>query len=418
MERLNELSTVQTIREHLLPVGDLTTNGQGINSDAEPLVYQPPRIDVEVPGVKWEGLLGQAKAVIRLPEPSRWNGKVIIGATPAVRNEFSLDLLLSDIVLQRGYAFAACDKGTPNITLRDPKRSIGEWESHYQLLTKMTQQLANEFYDRPVARTYISGVSNGGYITRMMLERHPELFDGGVEWEGVLWHPDSQHLLRELPIYLANYPLYRNWRGDRTQHEKNAAYERMTAAGLHPLSEPYWEQYYMMYWIISLWLYGFNLDPSWRPFLAEWNNDWLKDPSELADYPIEMRLGMIQEKIASISIFGDLQKPLLSVAGNWDCLVPFEHHARAYEELIKVKGNSSLHRLYEIPRGNHVDGLLRTQLGRQQPVQPFYEAAIFHLEDWVENKILPPSSGIYEHIIDFTNDFPLRSRVEEKRDGG
>ena len=410
MERLNELiPTVQTIREHLLPVGDLTTKGQGVNSDAEPLVFQPPRINAEVPGVKWEGLLGQAKAVIRLPEPSRWNGKVIIGATPAVRNEFSLDLLLSDLVLQRGYAFAACDKGTPNITLRDPKRSIGEWESHYQLLTNITQQLVKEFYDRPIQRTYISGVSNGGYITRMMLERHPELFDGGVEWEGVLWHPDSQHLLRELPIYLANYPVYRNWRGDRTRHEKNAAFERMTAAGLHPLSEPYWEQYYMMYWIVSLWLYGVTIDPSWEPFLAEWNNDWLKDPSELADYPIESRSVMIQEKIASISIFGDLQKPLLSIAGNWDCLVPFEHHAKAYERLINSNGNSHLHRLYEIPRGNHVDGLLRTQLGRQQPVQPFYEAAIFHLENWVENGILPPPSASYEHITDFSKEFPLLS---------
>ena len=53
MERLNELiPTVQTIREHLLPVGDLTTKGQGVNSDAEPLVFQPPRINAEVPGVK------------------------------------------------------------------------------------------------------------------------------------------------------------------------------------------------------------------------------------------------------------------------------------------------------------------------------------------------------------------------------
>ena len=419
MERLSDVTpTAQTIKEHLQSATDLTTAGQGVNSDAEPLVIQPPKIVKRVAGFKWEGPLGKARAVIRLPDPAVWNGKVMIGATPAVRNEFSLDLLLGDLVLQRGYAYAACDKGTPHITLRNPRRSLREWDAHYTALTGLAQSLAKEFYDRPIERTYISGVSNGGYVTRLMIERHPELFDGGVEWEGVLWHPDSQHLLRELPVYLVNYPIYRNWRGDRTQHEKNAAFERLTAAGLHPLSEPYWEQYYMIYWIVSLWLYGFSLDPEWAPFQAGWNNDWLKDPSELANYPFEARSGMINETIKAIANSGNLQRPLLSVAGNWDCLVPFEHHARAYEKLVKRNGNPSFHRLYEIPRGNHVDGLLRNQQGLQQPVQPYYEAAIYHLEDWVERGIQPPPSAVYEHVAAFANELPLLSWIEDNRERG
>lgn len=416
MERLNEvIPTAQEIKMLMQPATDLTTSGQGVHSDAEPLVFFPPKITKQVPGFKWEGKIGKMKVLIRLPDSTIWNGKIMIGATPSVRNEFSLDLLLSDLVLQHGYAFAACDKGTPNIILRDPNRSMVEWETNYIELTQLTQKVVQEFYDKPATHTYISGVSNGGYIARIMMERHAYLFDGGVEWEGVLWHPDSQHLLRELPIYLANYPIYRNWRGDRTQYEKNAAFGKLMHAGLHPLSEPFWEQYYMIYWIVSLWLYGFALDPDWLPFQAQWSNEWLKDPSILADYSFEARSGMINKVISSLANSGNIQKPFLSIAGNWDCLVPFEHHAKAYENLVKKNGNPALHRLYEISRGNHVDGLLRNHQGNQQPVQPYYEAAIYHLEAWVERGVQPPASAIFERVPDFIRDVPLFSMVENAR---
>jgi acetyl esterase/lipase len=98
---------------------------------------------------------------------------------------------------------------------------------------------------------------------------------------------------------------------------------------------------------------------------------------------------------------------MLSVAGNWDCLVPFRHHAVAYADLVKSQGASHNHRMYEIMCGNHVDGMLRSERGRQQPVQPYFEAALYHLEDWVERGVEPPASGRFEQIEVFTN------RVEE-----
>lgn len=55
----------------------------------------------------------------------------MIGGSPVVRSEYALDMLLSDIVVQAGYAFAACDKATPGLILLDPSRSMEEWADGY-----------------------------------------------------------------------------------------------------------------------------------------------------------------------------------------------------------------------------------------------------------------------------------------------
>jgi hypothetical protein len=383
----------ETIR--LQDVPDLTTRGLGVHPDAEPLVYDNPRLDGPVPGSVWTGEVAGARALLRLPAPERWNGKVMIGATPAVRGERSLDLLLGDIAIQRGYAFAACDKATPGLVLRAPARSMAEWVPVHRALTEFAVDVASRHYGRAPGRVYISGVSNGGYVTRRMLEAHPDLYDGGVEWEGVYWHPEARHLMTALPVWVADYPVYQNWRGDRTPAERAKARERMLEAGLHPGSEPYWHQYFLAYWVVSLWLYGRNLDPGWAPFAAEWSNDWLRDPSPIADYPWRARMDILARRVAGIANTGRIGKPLLSVAGNWDCLIPFRHHAAAYRDLVRAQGCGHLHRLYEVEAGNHVDGMLRGDRGVQQPVQPYYEAALYHLERWVEEGVAPPESGLY-----------------------
>ncbi|MFC7392008.1 prolyl oligopeptidase family serine peptidase [Scopulibacillus cellulosilyticus] len=381
-------------------VQDLTTRGIGVNADAASLVLKYPRVEKSVPGKQWAGQIGKAQAVVRLPDKEVWNGKLIIGATPAVRNEFSMDLLLSDIVMQKGYAYAACDKGTPKLVLRDPNRQMTEWIQHYHQLTLKAMEMVASAYSAAPKYTYIAGVSNGGYITRAMLERYPELFAGGVDWSGVFWHPKSPHLLTCLPEFIQEYPIFANWRGDRTSHDRRIAYDKLLQAGLHPDSEPYWHQYFMTYWVFSLWLYGRNLDPDWEPFKMEWNNDWLRDPSPLI-YPYQEREDILQEHIKKFANDGHLTKPLLSVAGNWDCLITFTYHAKAYNDMVEHEGCSKNHRLYEIPRGNHVDGLLKSNQGKQQTVHPYFEAALYHLEKWAERNILPPESGIYETIESF-----------------
>jgi len=381
---------------------DLTTRIAGVHSDAEALVYGAPRLEKAVPGQFWHGRIGEAQAVVRLPDAAHWNGKLMIGGIPAVRNEYALDLILGDIALQRGYAYATCDKATPGLVLRNPARSISEWETSYQALTVEASRMVVEQYGAKPTRTYIAGLSNGGYVTRLMMERHPGLYDGAVEWEGVLWHANARHLLTTLPVYVKDYPIYCNWRGDRTTRERDAALQRLFDAGLPRASMPFWDVYFMVYWVLSLWLYGRSLDPEWKPFAAEWTNDWLRDASPIADYPWQERLDVLETRIAPIANSGKLTKPLLSVAGDWDCLVPFQHNAAAYADLVEKQGAGLHHRMYEITGGNHVDGMLRSGLQGQQLVQPYFEAALYYLEDWVERGIAPPASGRFERIDEFT----------------
>ena len=37
----------------------------------------------------------------------------------------------------------------------------------------------------------MTGISNGGYLTRWQLENRPDLYDGGVDWEGTLFDSDA-----------------------------------------------------------------------------------------------------------------------------------------------------------------------------------------------------------------------------------
>ena len=402
---------MEAMLRDLMHFADITSRGFSVDPDAEALVYRSPRVKAAVPGSQWTGSIGEARGVIRLPD--RWNGKLIIGATGGVRSEYSLDLFLGDIALQRGYAFAASDKGTPHLTLRDAGRHMGEWKTCYEQLTTVANALVRDHYGKSPERVYIAGISNGGYVVRAMLEQSGRLFDGGVDCEGVLWHTGSRHLLTCLPVYLSAYPIFRNWWGDATASERSRSFWQLVEAGLDPRSSGAWEEYFRKYWVVSLWLYGRNLDPTWPAFAADWTDDWLRNPSDLASYPWRDRQSYSADGIAAIANSGVITAPLLSVAGNWDCLVPFPHHAEAYGRMVAAAGKGRLHRIYEIDRANHVDGLLRQNRGFQQPIQPFCEAALYHLENWVERAKEPPASGLYAAVGEFAGEFSLYTAPEE-----
>jgi hypothetical protein len=104
------------------------------------------------------------------------------------------------------------------------------------------------------ARCLMGGISNGGYLTRCALEHRPDLYDGGVDGEGVLRRPEGPNLFTFLPAALKHFPRYRLL-GDPL------AYEAMIAAGFARGSEFIWEHHYAVYWDLTQRTYREEIDP-------------------------------------------------------------------------------------------------------------------------------------------------------------
>lgn len=184
-----------------------------------------------------------AQFVIRLPE--EWNGGIVVTGAPGVRGQYANDFIIGDWVLSKGYAFASTDKGNTGAAFyRDgstPGGSIREWHRRVTELTRATQRLARAAYGEKADRTWMAGISNGGYLTRWQLENNPHLFDGGLDWEGTLFRAEGPNLLTFLPTALKHYPAYAAT-GDQ------AAHDAIIGAGFAPGSEFLWPFHHSYYW--------------------------------------------------------------------------------------------------------------------------------------------------------------------------
>jgi len=147
-----------------------------------------------------------------LPPQFVYHDHVITGA-PGIRKQLANDYLLSDWFVARGYAYASTDKGNDGVLFyRDgviPGDAIAEWNDRITELTIAAKDVVRQRYGQLPAYTYITGLSNGGYLTRFALENHADLYDGGVDWEGTHWRPEGPNIFTFLPTALKYYPSYR-----------------------------------------------------------------------------------------------------------------------------------------------------------------------------------------------------------------
>ncbi|MEA2257079.1 MAG: hypothetical protein QOG35_3124, partial [Solirubrobacteraceae bacterium] len=109
-----------------------------------------------------------AQFVIRFP--NRWNGKLVVTGAPGIRKQYSSDFLISDFVLALGYAYASTDKGNNGQTFFqdqvNPGDVVVEWITRVTQLTIAAKLAVAQRFGLPPARTYVTGNSNGGYLTR------------------------------------------------------------------------------------------------------------------------------------------------------------------------------------------------------------------------------------------------------------
>ncbi len=95
-----------------------------------------------------------------------------------------------------------------------------------------------------------------------------------------------------------------------------------------------------------------------------------------------------------------LKKPLVTVAGTMDALLPIQRHARAYQAKVAAsrrgenEHRNAPYRLYEVQNGNHIE-TFKNFFPQLEFIQPHAHRAFDLLVDHVENRTtLPPDQCI------------------------
>ena len=386
-----------------------------------------------VPGIQVEGWLAddpakQARFVLRFPDD--WNGKLVVAGASGTRSEYNGDWAWSDYVLPKGYAYASQNKGVLNfhdvnfgsvtqpandpfscrvnppggaLSLLwvhfydvDPPKPFTQWTQYMLQTAQLAQNAAKANYHSPPRRTYAVGTSNGGYQVRRAIEEAPNLFDGGVDWEGTYVAP-TENILVDLPVAVKNFPDYRASNYD----SNSAAAQNILAAGYPPdivhrdlvsgKVTSLWGNYYNDFWEVTTCQWQQRFDPTYPTYSAG-----------LGNYDYLSRLGLpgVLDSVAAVTTTGKIKKPLITVAGTMDALLPIKHQARAYEDAVDAsrKGNNDMrnaqYRLYEVQNGNHIEAYV-TPFPELVVIQPHAQKAFDLLVAHVENNAaLPPSQCI------------------------
>ena len=355
-----------------------------------------------VPGLQIDGYFPDASSfntthgwnhdsqfVLRIPDD--WNGRLVVSGAPGVRRQYACDFLISDFVVARGFAYAASDKGNSGVDFyRDGERpgdAVAEWHERLTELAVAAKDTLRERFGEAPERTYLAGVSNGGYLVRWQLENRPDLYDGGIDWEGTLLTPDGPNLFTYLPTAV-RYTLGR------------ATADDMYAAGFARGSEPLWPYHQSAYWGVTQKTYRAHFDPDYDP-VCPGATAGTTLPEILAPCPsdagydswfADAKAQPVHDALARVSLTGAIEKPLVTLHGTLDTLLPIAIQSDVYARMVADRGRDGLHRYYRIEGGNHVDGLVGLDPLHLRPMLPCFRTAFDALVAWVEGGREPPSS--------------------------
>jgi Tannase and feruloyl esterase len=122
--------------------------------------------------------------------PAKWNGRFYMIGNGGFAGE-ALDnpgrLAQRNVALQLGFAFAQTNTGhdarkEPGATfvLSNPQKAIDYAYRAVHLTAQTTQQIARNYYGKPISRAYWNSCSNGGRQGLIEAQRYPDDFDGIV----------------------------------------------------------------------------------------------------------------------------------------------------------------------------------------------------------------------------------------------
>ena len=388
-----------------------------VAADQTPLVRAVPGIQLEARVANDPG--GEARFLLRLPDD--WNGKLVVAGASGTRSEFNGDLAWSDYVVQKGYAYASQNKGILNLYLttaadplgcrlnpdtpvfvhfyvNDPVNSFAEWQDRIVEAAELAREGAKARYGHHPRRVYAVGTSNGGYQVRRAVEEAPQRFDGGVDWEGTFVDPGEHNLLVQLPAAIQHFPAYR----DSNYDPGSAAAQAIRDAGYPPdivnrdaagkVTASFWLNHWIQFWEVTQCQWQKRLDPAYDTYGTTGTG--------LYDYFARASTTGVDDEIRAFETTGKIKRPLITVAGTLDALLPVVHQARAYTAKVDAsrRGNDqhrqAQHRYYEVQNGNHIETYRPTfpQLELIQPhAQRAFDLLVAHVESGAP---LPPDQCI------------------------
>jgi len=396
-----------------------------------PIAGKRTPITKAVPGLQLNAriasdLTGQARFLLRLPND--WNGRLVVAGASGTRSEFNGDFAWSDYVVQQGYAYASQNKGVLNLFLaavsatppadplacrlnpastvwvhffdNDPGQPFTRWAEFMIKAGELAQDGVKAGYGRSPRFTYAVGTSNGGYQVRRAVELAPELFDGGVDWEGTFVDEHAPNLLTDLPPAILNFPDY----VASGFKDTSTAAKNIVAAGYPPdiIAAPLtmWNRYSNQFWEVTQCQWQKRLDPTY---------DTYGSGTGTYNYVSRLSSSEVGAQFAAFATTGKIRRPLVTVAGTMDALLPIDHHARAYARKVAAASkhrrddddgdghgddDRPAYRLYEIQNGNHIETFQDT-FPQLELIEPHAQRAFDLLVRQVEHDVpLPPDQCV------------------------
>ena len=407
------------------------TDAQAVSPDAPfRTAIDPTRT---FPGVQVTGAMADdpnARWVLRLPAPGSWNGRLVVAVPGGFRSEHMGDFIFSDLVVQQGYAYVSTNKGVLNFFFTapaadplacrlsprvaptgaafthfyadEPGGTIREWFRRTLEATDVAEAAIEAHYDRPAARVYVLGISNGGHVVRRLLAEHPTRYDGGLDWEGVFWSPAGPNILVDLPAALRSWDAYVaggfNAAGAAAQTIRAAGYPPDLRASpptpantFSPLVGSLWETHANNYWDVTTCVFLRLIDPL---YAIDQLDPLGRSDTKDYDYAARRKPFHLSPRVGQISTDGDIARPLISLQGTMDALLPIVHHGRAFRDAVVGAGRAALHRYYEVQNGNHIERYRQSccNFVQLEFIQPHAHRAFQHLVDWVERGLAPPGN--------------------------
>lgn len=444
------LGVTQTVADLRFGFGPTIAKAPGVDpaGDAKALIaptFVSPA-SAPIPGTITLGSYATNERFV-LRVPTAWNGKLVVAGTPATRSEFANDAIWSDFVLARGYAFASSNKGIPynavvesagvtsapttaypiafnplgfetaGLTLKfglltqSVPTTIADWNADFAALTYKMQDQLRALVGKSPTRTYAVGLSNGGAQVRSLIEQHPELVDGGVDWSGVFWSPNAS-FMDYMPKFNTAMPSY-----IASGFTDSTAQAAIVAAGYpadikqgNPAHPSLWSEYFSnvfpYYSDLTIFEYSLYLDPQVassfsgsKPCVPN-ASDPVRQPGTCAATGMALPASrasyvpsfFARQKFAAFSHTGAIAKPIVSIAGSADMFITPQNNAVAYLNAVNASGAGSLYHQYIVTGGTHVDSFAAFGYGLQ-PQAPFAWRAFDQLVDIVEKKAIVPGAG-------------------------